>query len=294
MNILLFGNGGQLGTGLSHLLKPLGRVTALSQADLDLTDLSALEQTVLRQKPDIIINAAAYTAVDKAESEPEKVQLINAQAPGVMAQAARRVGAAMIHFSTDYVFDGSASEPYTEEMSPSPNSIYGETKLAGERLVQQATDDHLIFRTAWVYSLYGQNFLNTMLRLARERDQLSIVDDQVGSPTWAGMLAHMTTRVVEQMGETARIPEGKAGLYHLVCRGQTSWYGFAERIMQLTGNDQVKLEPIPTEQYPTPAQRPAWSVLAVDKFEKAFDIHIPDWEYSLNACLYETLLAGRL
>lgn len=294
MNILLFGNGGQLGTGLSYLLQPLGKVAALSQADLDLTDLSALEQTILSQKPDLIINAAAYTAVDKAESEPELVHLINAEAPGVMAQAASKVSASMIHYSTDYVFDGIADEPYTEDMTPAPNSVYGETKLAGEKRVQEATDDYLIFRTAWVYSLFGQNFLNTMLRLAKERDQLSIVDDQIGCPTWAGMLAHMTTRVVEQFSETGKVPNGKAGIYHLVCRGETSWYGFARRIMELAGNNRVTLDPISTEQYPTPAKRPPYSVLAVDKFERAFGRHIPDWECSLNACLYETLLAGRL
>ncbi len=294
MNILLFGQGGQLGTGLSYLLQPLGKVTALSQADLDLTDLSALEQTILRQKPDLIINAAAYTAVDKAESEPDLVRLINAEAPGVMAQAASKVSASMIHYSTDYVFDGSADAPYTEDMTPAPDSVYGETKLAGEKLVQEATDDYLIFRTAWVYSLFGQNFLKTMLRLASERDHLSIVDDQRGCPTWAGMLAHMTTRVVEQLSDSGGIPADQRGVYHLVCRGETSWYGFAKRIMDLTGNTQVTLDPISTEQYPTPARRPAYSVLAVDKFEQTFGLHIPDWEYSLNACLYETLLAGRL
>ena len=283
MRTLVFGNNGQVGTHLLRVLPALGETVAVGREQADLTDPAALESVIADARPDVVINAAAYTAVDKAESEPELALAVNGEAPGIMARAAKRAGAVFVHYSTDYVFDGTAAAPYGEDSPTHPLGVYGRTKRAGEQAVAGAGARSLVFRTAWVYSLHGHNFLNTMLRLAKERDHLRVVDDQVGSPTFAGAIADATVAVLTKMQNGAGADA--TGVYHMTCAGQTSWCGFARRIFELAGVNSVQVDAITTADYPTPAARPAYSVLSNAKLAQVFDVRLPSWEQALAGCL---------
>jgi len=289
--ILLIGKEGQVGGELSSLLRPLGELILCGEEDLDLTQVDRIRKKIHDVQPHVIVNAAAYTAVDKAEEEPDLALAVNGTAPAILAEEAKKLGAAIVHYSTDYVFDGAKQEPYTEEDSPNPLGVYGRTKLAGDAAIQSASVPHLIFRTAWVYGLMGKNFLLTIQRLAKERDELKIVDDQIGSPTWSRTIAQTTANVLTQVlpqgspGDFSRF-EQASGLYNLVCGGQTSWFGFARAILEASSLSQnTKLTPIPTSEYPTPAKRPQNSVLSTAKLKSAFGISPPAWEVTLKYCL---------
>jgi len=287
-NILLFGANGQLGTQLSTLLASKGKVRAVGHADLDLRDLAALRALIYEANPSLIINAAAYTAVDAAESDAATAQLVNAEAPRVMAELARERDALLVHYSTDYVFDGTARASYTEDSPVNPLGVYGATKLAGEQAVAASGAAHLILRTAWLYSNRGKNFLNTMLRLAAERDELRVVSDQTGCPTYANLVADTSIQMLDGMFVDASLRTERCGLYHVACQGETTWWGFAQRIIELAGlGERVRVLPISTADYPTPAQRPAYSVLSTAKLERVFGVRLPDWEDGLKRCLTE-------
>ena len=277
--ILLTGAAGQLGFELARLLTAHGEVEALDRAALDLADADAVAAAVRRVGPQIIVNAAGYTAVDRAESEPALADAINARAPAVLAEEAKRLDALLIHYSTDYVFDGNSREPYREEDQAKPLNVYGRSKLAGERAITAAGAAHLILRTSWIYGLHGQNFLLTMRRLAATRDELRVVADQFGVPNWSRVLAEATASLVSR--GPAALAE-KTGIYHLSGRGRASWFDFARAIFD--GADRPRVVPITTAEYPTPARRPASAVLATDKFEAAFGFALPDWHEMLAAC----------
>lgn len=283
MNILLTGVNGQVGWELRRTLATLGTVTAPTRQQLDLTDEQALRQFIRTMRPQLIVNPAAHTAVDKAESEPELARILNAIAPAIMAEEAARLGAAMVHYSTDYVFDGSKSDAYTETDTPNPLGVYGATKLAGEQAVAATGIPHLILRTSWVYGLRGGNFLLTMQRLFQEREQLNIVADQFGAPTWSRMIAEATAQVLAQRPFEQ---QSLSGIYNLTSAGTASWHAFATAILERTAvGKSVTLNPIPATQYPTPATRPANSVLCGDKLRMAFGIALPHWEAALALCL---------
>lgn len=283
MRILLTGVNGQVGWELQRTLAPLGEVIAADRSVLDLADTAGIRRRVAAIAPDLIVNPAAYTAVDKAESEPELAHAINADAPGELAAC----GIPLVHFSTDYVFDGRKAGAYTEDDTPNPLGVYGASKLAGEQAVVRAGIPHLILRTSWVYGLRGRNFLLTMQRLARERESLSVVDDQFGAPTWSRLIAEATAltiaRWLERTDQTAT-----SGLYHLSCDGRTSWHGFTAAILAhlaQTDTKLAKLSAIPTSGYPTPAARPANSQLDCGKLAATFGVRLPDWENALGLCL---------
>ena len=297
MNILLFGKGGQVGWELQRSLAPLGTVTALDHDSADglcgdFSDLEGLAETVRRAAPDVIVNAAAYTAVDKAESEPELARTINALAPGVLADEAQKLGAWLVHYSTDYVFNGSGDTPWRETDATGPLSVYGQTKLEGEQAVARCAK-HLIFRTSWVYAARGANFAKTMLRLAAERDQLKVIADQIGAPTGAELLADVTAHAIR----TVQAKPELAGLYHLVAGGETNWHAYARFVIDdaSRAGQPIKVGPqaieaIPTTAYPTPAQRPLNSRLDTQKLQSAFDLHLPDWQQGVKRMLAETLV----
>jgi dTDP-4-dehydrorhamnose reductase len=283
MKLLIIGIGGQVGRELERALSPLGRVVACGMPELDLERAGAADDLIRREAPDAIINAAAYTAVDKAESEPERARRINAAAVAEIATAAGRLGAVFVHYSTDYVFDGGKDGWYTEIDAPAPLGVYGRTKLEGERAALAAGGLSYVFRTSWVYAAHGANFVRTMLRLARERDALQVVDDQVGAPTGAALLADVTADVIarSRAPATAVAP----GLYHLVPRGATTWHGFARFVLEQARDRGLPLrvqpeqvEPIPTSAYPTPARRPANSRLCTAKLRAALGGDLPAWQ----------------
>jgi len=286
--ILLTGRNGQVGHELERSLQGLGEVIALERQQMDLADLDQVRATIRAIRPTLIVNPAAYTAVDQAESEAELAQRINGEAPGVMAEEARKLGAAMIHYSTDYVFDGSKDTPYTEDDAPCPVNVYGASKLAGERAVQAVGIPHLILRTSWVYGLRGKNFLLTVLRLARERDQLRIVSDQHGAPTWCRTIADVTAHIVAQgraASDAADWWQERSGIYHLCAGGRTSWHGFTAAILEDAGLERrPALQAIPSQQYPLPARRPANSVLGTERLQARF-CGVPDWRAALKLCL---------
>lgn len=286
MKILLLGKTGQVGHALAPHLASLGAVTALGRAEADLARPDSLRAVVCDHRPQVVINAAAYTQVDRAETEEALARRINGEAPGVLAAAARESGALFIHYSTDYVFDGRGTRPYREDDPPAPCNAYGRTKLAGEQAVAAAGGDWLIFRTAWVYSRHGHNFLNTMLRLAGERDRLRVVDDQTGSPTWAGAIAEGTAAVLRRVLDAGGLEPGLAGVYHMTCAGETTWFGFARRIFAELELD-IAVEPIRTEAFPTPAARPHYSVLDHARLRQRFGVSLPPWQAGLAACLAE-------
>lgn len=280
-NILLTGRNGQIGWELQRTLAPLGRVIAFDRESLDLGDASVIRAAIRAARPDIIVNAAAYTAVDQAESDSNLAMRVNGLAPGVMAEEAKQLGALLVHYSTDYVFDGSKDGPYNEGDEPNPINSYGRSKLAGEREIQSVGCRHLIFRTSWVYGLRGKNFLRTILRLAEEREELRIVDDQFGAPTWSRMIAEATALAL--VARTA--PEG---LFHLACRGVVSWHGFTRAILEFTRHKRTRepaLAAIMACDYPLPAARPHNSRLACDHLAAELAIQLPDWRDALDLCL---------
>ena len=285
--ILLLGKIGQVGWELRRTLAPLGRVIAVDYPEIDLSDGASIQKWVRETSPTLIINAAAYTAVDKAETEPERCQLLNGVAPGILAEEAKRVNALMVHYSTDYIFDGTKRAPYVEDDSPNPLGAYGRSKLVGDRAVQEVGIPHLIFRLCWVYGGRGQNFMLTMMRLARERETLRVVQDQVGCPTWSRLIAQTTALALKQVLKTAD-RESLSGVYHLAASGQTSWHGFAQAIIDLMpaeGKKCATVQPITTAEYPLPAKRPAFSVLSCEKLNRTFGLQMPTWEESLKLVL---------
>lgn len=296
MKILLLGKNGQVGWELQRSLLPLGEVIALDRASTplcgDLLRPEALAETVRALAPDVIVNAAAYTAVDKAESEPEAARTINAQAVGVLAREAQALGAWLVHYSTDYVFDGGGDLPWREDQATGPLSVYGQTKLEGEQQIAASGANHLIFRTSWVYAARGGNFAKTMLRLAKERDQLTVIDDQFGAPTGAELLADITAHAIRA---TLQDPS-KAGLYHAIAAGETTWHGYARYVLALAqqagvelkaGPDAVKA--VPTSAFPTPAQRPHNSRFDTSKLQATFGLRLPPWQDGVARMLREIL-----
>jgi dTDP-4-dehydrorhamnose reductase len=285
--ILLIGKIGQVGWELRRTLAPMARVTCVDFPDIDLTNGDSIRRWVREARPNIVINAAAYTAVDKAESEPDKAMKINGVAPGILAEEAKKLGALLVHYSTDYIFDGTKTEPYIETDAPNPLGAYGRTKLAGDEAVLAIGGAHLIFRPCWVYGARGQNFMLTMTRLAREREKLRVVGDQVGCPTWSRMIAETTTLALKQV-VAASDSAAFTGTYHLASSGVTSWHGFADAIIKLMpaeGKKCTQVEAITTAEYPTPTKRPAYSVLACGKLERVFGLRLPHWEDSLKQVL---------
>ncbi len=285
--ILLIGKIGQVGWELRRTLAPMGDVVCVDFPEIDLASGDSIRRWVRETRPNIVINAAAYTAVDKAESEPEKANSINGVAPGIMAEEAKKLGALLVHYSTDYVFDGTKTTPYVETDLPNPLGAYGRSKLAGDEAVRAAGGAHLILRLCWVYGARGQNFMLTMLRLAREREKLRIVADQTGCPTWSRMIAEATAQALRQAiaaGDWAAL----TGTYHLAASGVTSWHGFAEAIVKLIPEEGKKcseVEAISTAEYPLPARRPPYSVLGCEKLERVFGLRLPQWEESLRQVL---------
>jgi dTDP-4-dehydrorhamnose reductase len=295
--ILLLGANGQVGYELARALPRIGRVVALERQAADLGAPERLREVVLGYRPRIIVNAAAYTAVDRAETDAAMAGTVNAVAPGVLAEVAEALGAVLVHYSTDYVFDGEKPLPYTETDAPNPRSIYGRTKLEGERAVARA-GRHLILRTSWVFGAHGANFLKTMLRLAAERESLRVVADQVGAPTSAALIAATTSSVLEAL-QGAPAGDPRFGLYHLAAGGETSWHGYARYVLAraAAGGWPLKAGPeavaaITTADYPLPTRRPANSRLDTAKLRRAFSVDLPDWRAGVDAVLAE-LLAER-
>ncbi|THF72186.1 MAG: dTDP-4-dehydrorhamnose reductase [Methylophaga nitratireducenticrescens] len=285
MKILLIGAQGQVGFQLQRSLACLGQLHSTTRLDLDLSDISAIRSLTNDVKPDLIVNAAAYTAVDKAEQETELARQINTIAPAIFAEQAKKLAIPLVHYSTDYVFDGSKNSPWIETDVTGPLSHYGLTKLEGEQAILESECDHLIFRTSWVYDRRGHNFLNTMLRLAEERDQLNIVDDQIGTPTWSRHIADVTALALAQQHHNEAFWKQNSGIYHLSAAGQTSWKGFAEAIFKLAEKDGrrvPKVNGIPTTDYPTPAKRPLNSLMDNSKLQQHFGLQLPDWQQSLQ------------
>ncbi len=284
MRILVLGRSGQVGAALTQSLQGLGELIALDRAQLDLTNPDAIRTTLRELQPQIVINAAAYTAVDAAESDQAMAFQINAVAPRVMAEESERLGAALIHYSTDYVFDGGKQGAWMEDDATAPLSVYGHSKLAGEQAITDVGGTHLILRTSWVYGLHGKNFLLIMLKLAESRDSLAIVDDQIGAPTWALTIADATSAIIRDAGEPAQLA-ALSGIYHLCAGGHTSWFGFAQAIFSHASvQRKPQLRPITTAEYPTPAQRPHNSILNTDKFRRSFG-DLPTWDDALQTCL---------
>ena len=282
MKILVFGRIGQLGSALAEVLSDRYETRFIDQPELDLTAPESVRDHVQTYLPSIVINAAAYTAVDRAETEPELAHVINARAPGSLAFACEEAGAVLIHYSTDYVFDGTASMPYTETAATAPTGVYGQSKLAGEIAVASATPRHVILRTAWLYSAVGHNFVKTMLKLANSGQPIRVVADQIGSPTYAQDLARVTRGIIEVLNSTR---EDCFGLYHVTNTGTTSWYGLAQEVFRLTAHQDVVVQPISTEEYPTPAPRPAYTALDCSKLERVFGWTLPNWRDALARCI---------
>jgi len=293
--ILLLGAEGQVGWELQRTLATLGRLAAWDRRRLDLSDPEAARRAVIEARPDVIVNAAAYTAVDRAESQPEQAMAVNARAPGALAEAAARIGAALVHYSTDYVFDGAKGAPYTEDDAPAPLGVYARSKRQGEEAVAAAGAPHLVLRTSWVYGLRRRNFLRTVMRLAAEGRTLRIVDDQVGSPTPARLVAETTAQILAQARGRYREFLGEhGGLYHCACAGATSWYGFADRILEhlrALGRPAPDVEPIPSAEYPTPAPRPPYSVLDGARLAARFALNPCPWERALALVMDELAAA---
>ena len=289
MKILLTGKTGQIGEELNNIVGDLGNLITVDKEQLDLSKPNSIEPVILDIKPDIIINPAAYTAVDKAEEEPDLAMTVNAIAPGLLAKAARKVGAGLIHYSTDYVFDGCSTIPYKEEDPPNPLNVYGKTKLAGEKALAEAGVPFLIIRTGWVYSLHGKNFLRTIKKLAEEKDIIQVVDDQIGAPTWARSIALKTHQILKQCLNKKWLETkdpSLSGIFHLTCQGKTSWHGFARKVLNISNASQnIKLIAIPTSDYPTPATRPSNSLLNNEKIQKVFGLDMPHWEDALKNCM---------
>lgn len=282
--ILIIGSSGQVGWELRRTLAPLGQIIAHDRETFDLTSEEAILKNLQAIQPDIIVNAAAYTAVDLAENHHEVCSTINAHAPKILAREAKKLGALLIHYSTDYVFDGQSSTPYTEEGQTNPLNLYAKSKLAGDLAILSSGCKHVILRTSWVYGSRGHNFMLTMLKLAQQRDTLKIVDDQIGAPTWSRMIAETTALIITNYRD-------QDGIYNLTSAGKTSWFGFAKAIFEIqaakTGLKGPDLISIPSSEYPTPAKRPQNSLLCHQKLFKTFGIRLPDWREALEMCLEE-------
>lgn len=296
MKILLFGKNGQVGWELQRSLQPLGQVIALGSDSTDLcgnfNDLKGLLNTIRQVKPDVIVNAAAYTAVDNAESEPEMAHRINAEAPGMLAHEAELIGAWLIHYSTDYVFDGGSSKSWMETDETNPLNVYGVSKLAGEKAIRQSGCQHLIFRTSWVYAARGNNFAKTMLRLAQERENLSVINDQRGAPTGAELLADVTAHAISVSKQKPEL----AGLYHLTASGDISWYDYAKFVLNFAQQQGVNFKVLPeairaisSSEFPTPAPRPKNSCLNTNKLQTSFNLNLPTWQLGVARMLTEIL-----
>ena len=296
MKILLFGKNGQLGWELQRSLAPLGELIALDRhsQDLcgDLSNLTGIADTVRTLRPDVIVNAAAHTAVDKAESEPELARTINALAPGVLAEEAGKLGAWLVHYSTDYVFDGSGDRPWVEGDAPAPLGVYGRTKHEGEQRVAEYCRQHLMFRTSWVYAARGGNFAKTMLRLAQERERLTVIDDQFGAPTGAELIADVTAHAIRQV----LLRPQDAGLYHLAAQGETTWNRYAKHVIAQAQRAQPAMKivanevaAVTTSAFPTPAQRPHNSRLDCRRLQSVFGLTLPAWQHGVDRMLAEIL-----
>ncbi|WP_321927974.1 dTDP-4-dehydrorhamnose reductase [Paraburkholderia guartelaensis] len=290
MTILVTGVNGQVGFELLRSLQGLGRVVPCDRSTLDLSDLERVRDFVRDLKPSLIVNPAAYTAVDKAETDTEAARRSNVDVPRVFAEEAARAGGALIHYSTDYVYDGVKSSAYVETDATNPQNVYGETKLEGERAIAATGCAHLVLRTSWVYGRRGKNFLKTMLKLGGERKELRVVADQIGAPTWAKTIAAATSHIVAQGAAADDIDwwVRRSGVYHLTSAGATSWHGFAEAIFAAAmGSEAPTVLPIPASDYPTPAKRPANSRMSLDKLTEVFGLRMPDWRDALKLCLSE-------
>lgn len=283
--ILIFGHAGQVAWELRRKLACLGQVTSVGYPEVDFCKPDSIREAVRAEEPSIIVNAAAYTAVDKAEAAPELARAINATAPGVIAEEAKRLGSLLVHYSTDYVYDGSKQGPWVETDAPNPLNVYGKTKLAGDEAIQAVGVDHLILRTSWVYGARGSNFLLTMLRLAKERPELRIVDDQRGCPTTSECIAQATANILAQVLAPASDGlAGGSGVYHLTNAGETTWFGFAKAFLEKQATC-PRLIPIPSSEYPVPARRPANSVLSCERLAGTFGVRMPGWEDALEMVL---------
>ncbi len=305
LRILLTGKRGQIGTKLAVLLPRLGDVAAFDRHELDLLNPAHVRRAIRDAQPNMIVNAAAYTSVDQAEREEKQARIINVDAPALMAEEAKRIGASLVHYSTDYVFDGSSSFPYTETDQPNPINVYGKTKLAGEEAIRAVGAQHLIFRTAWVYGTTGRNFLLTILRLATEREELKVVHDQFGAPTWSQEIAAGTERILRQLSQQGGDSISKfGGTYHMTAASKTSWFEFAKMILEEASRMPrgipwfeiaTKGQPlvtrcvtaITTEEYPTPARRPSYSVLSNSRLKQDFGFELPPWALQLRAVFAE-------
>lgn len=299
MKILLLGKNGQVGWQLQRALAPLGEIVALERKDAggDLADPQGLAAAVRAAKPQVIVNAAAYTAVDKAESEPQLARLINTEAPAALAREAAASGALLVHYSTDYVFDGSGSAPWQESDATGPLNVYGATKLAGEQAIAASGCAHLTFRTSWVYAAHGDNFIKTMLRLAATRERLTVIDDQKGAPTGAELIADVTAHAISQ---TLQQP-AKAGLYHLTAAGEASWFDYAQYVLALARQARPQgvktaaggMQPIASSQYPAAARRPLNSRLDTRRLQAVFGLTLPHWQAGVARVLEEIIERGR-
>ncbi|MBN1378986.1 MAG: dTDP-4-dehydrorhamnose reductase [Gammaproteobacteria bacterium] len=294
IRILLVGKNGQIGWELQRTLSALGELIATDRQSLDLANVDMIRKVVNDIKPQLIVNASAYTAVDQAESEFEAAMTVNAIAPGILADEAKKIGAALIHYSTDYVFDGKKASPYHEEDICSPLNIYGESKKAGEIAIQNSGCVYIVLRTSWIYGNRGKNFLKSIVNLSKQKHELKIVDDQIGSPTWCRSVAEYSTQIIKSYLRRSFFlgkMEKDAGIYHISATNHVSWYGFAERILKEysrnSGCALAKLVPITTSEYPLPAKRPKYTVLSNDKINKVFGIKMPAWEDMLTMCLSE-------
>ncbi|WBV22796.1 dTDP-4-dehydrorhamnose reductase [Pantoea piersonii] len=294
MNILLFGKNGQVGWELQRALAPLGHLIVVDRHSSDFCgdfeNPTGLAETVRRIKPAVVVNATAYTAVDKAESEQDKARLVNATSIEALARVTEEMGAWLIHYSTDYVFDGSGNQPWREEDNTAPLNTYGQTKLEGEQAIVRTMTKYLIFRTSWVYAAKGNNFAKTMLKLAKERDSLAVINDQFGTPTGAELIADCTAHAIR----VALNKDNIAGIYHLIASGETTWHAYASKVIEFAKQQGVELSvqvinPVPTSAFPTPAKRPANSRLNIEKFQKTFDLTLPDWTLGVERMLLETL-----
>lgn len=288
--IVIIGGNGQVGWDLKRSVAALGSVITVNRQSsdypVDLGQPDSIISALTTIKPDIIINAAAYTAVDKAESDIDTARKINASAPGILAEQANRLNALLIHYSTDYVFNGESHIPYSEDDKAEPVNIYGQTKLEGDLAIQQVANNYLIFRTSWVYSNRASNFLLTMLKLAQQRKELNVINDQTGSPTWSRVIADVTALAIDS--KSIQNNKIENGIYNLSSNGETSWYGFAKKIFEYAGLEkEVTVNPIPTTDYPTPARRPKYTILSNNKLESTLKLVLPDWKESLKLCISE-------
>ncbi len=292
MRILLFGKNGQVGSELHRTLAPLGEVVAVDFPEVDFLDLEALSKFIISTGPDLIVNAAAYTAVDQAESEPDLAMMINGKAPGVIAEVARDMNIGLVHYSTDYVFDGTKGEPYTEDDPTNPINVYGHSKLMGDQLVQQSGCAHIIIRTSWVYGIRGKNFFLTILRLAREQDTLYVVDDQIGCPTWSRFIAEFTANVLAKISKRTndnivRKIEDITGVYNYSASTSTSWHGFAKGIIECAADSskrENRIVPIGSDESSSIAQRPKYSVLSIKKASRLLQTSPEPWDFQLQQC----------